>query len=319
MGKEKDLACLLKSLYDNRFQLQAMKSSRFAIGLILCVFALCISAQSVDKGRPCGLHRARTLWVVDSVALNDSVFDYTLDQMQSDSAAVLASRVLSWIYPGDIESISVIDSIEASEYGFVNCNGVVKIATKFREQLIIVLNGCPYKSKVKVSAGDMLGGYDNIKRIVKDEFVGLDDYGIIDFKIIKDVMIGCHPQRRPWVVVKTELPYYQREGIVGDYSGKRGKQAYELMLKADSTYVLSKNDTHKKNVVPEIRNYGTWSISKSSIVLNPAKDPGTFLQDQTVSPDTIHLNVNSYKSLTLPKGVWYNKKSVTLKRQLTDK
>lgn len=81
--------------------------------------------------------------------MNDSVFDYTLEQMQSDSASLLASSVLSWVYPHDIASISVTDSICAAEQGFVNCNGVVNIATTFREQIRFIINGLPTKAKEK--------------------------------------------------------------------------------------------------------------------------------------------------------------------------
>lgn len=95
----------------------------------------------------------KTLWVVDNVALNDSVLDYTLEQMRSDSAAVLASRALSWVYQSDIESISVIDSVSAAEDGFVNCDGVVKIATKFHEPLLVVINGYLYRVMERLQQG----------------------------------------------------------------------------------------------------------------------------------------------------------------------
>lgn len=71
-----------------------MKRGRLIIGLLLGFFVFCLSAQSVNNNLT---HegKIKTLWVVDGVALNDSVFDYTLEQMQSDSATLLASRVLS--------------------------------------------------------------------------------------------------------------------------------------------------------------------------------------------------------------------------------
>ncbi len=133
-----------------------MKHGIFIIGLLLSLFAFCLSAQSMNKEQT-QVPRIKTLWVIDNVALNDSVLDYTLEQMRSDSAAVLASRALSWVYQSDIGSISVIDSVSAAEYGFVNCNGVVKIATKFHEPLLVVINGYLYKSKEKASAGEILG------------------------------------------------------------------------------------------------------------------------------------------------------------------
>ena len=70
---------------------QGMKCGRFIIGLLLGLFVFCLSAQSVNKEQK-QESKIKTLWVVDGVALNDSVFDYTLEQMQSDSAPLLASH-----------------------------------------------------------------------------------------------------------------------------------------------------------------------------------------------------------------------------------
>ncbi len=284
------------------------------VGLILGFFAACLCAQTLSK--ECShKNKEKSLWIVDGVALNDSVFDYTLDQMRSDSAAVLASRVLSWIYPNDIENILAVDSIEASEYGFARCNGVVKITTTLRKSLLIIINGIPYKSKEKVSAGEILGSFDWIQQIVKNEFADLEEYGIKDIKILKDIPIGCRPQRTPWVVVTTELPYYCIGNLIGEYTGKRDRQSYELTLNADSTYVFSKKYIHKKAFVQEICNYGTWIISQSDIILVSSQDPAILLQSHTVSLDTVCLKINTTRTLTLPKSIWKNKKSVTLKRQ----
>ncbi len=291
-----------------------MKRGRFIIGLLLGFFVFCLSAQSVNNDLT---HKGKikTLWVVDGVALNDSVFDYTLEQMQSDSASLLASRVLSWVYPSDVASISVTDSVSAVEYGFINCNGVVKIATTFREPILFIINGLPAKTKEKVSAGEILGGYDYIQHLVKNEFGDLTEYGIKDFVILKQISIGCHPQRIPYVVVTTELPYYRTEHIIGRYTGKQGSQSYELKLNSDSSYVFSKTDSHKKAISPEIRNYGKWGISSGKISLISSQDSIILLQGCTVSLDTVRLKIKTDRSITLPKGSWYNRKSVTLKRQ----
>lgn len=291
-----------------------MKRGRFIIGLLLGLFVFCLSAQSVNNERmqEC---KIKTLWIVDGVALNDSVFDYTLEQMQSDSAPLLASRVLSWVYPNDIASISVTDSVSAAQYGFVNCNGVVKIATIFREPIMFIINGLLTKTKEKVSAGEILGGYNYIQHIIKNEFGDLAEYGINDFVILEQLPIGCHPQRIPYVVVTTELPYYRTEHLIGRYTGKQGRQSYELKLNSDSSYVFSKTDTHKKAITPEIRNYGEWSISSGEISLISSQDPIILLQGCTVSLDTLRLEIKTDRALTLPKGSWNNKKSVTLKRQ----
>lgn len=290
-----------------------MKHGRFIIGLLLGIFVFCLSAQSVNNERM-QESKIKTLWIVDGVALNDSVFDYTLEQMQSDIAPLLASRVLSWVYPNDIASISVTDSVSAAEYGFVNCNGVVKIATTFREPIMFIINGLLTKTKEKVSAGEILGGYNYIQHIVKNEFGDLAKYGIKDFVILEQLLIGCHPQRIPYVVVTTELPYYRTEHLIGRYTGKQGRLSYELKLNSDSSYVFSKTDTHKKAITPEIRNYGEWSISSGEISLISSQDPIILLQGCTVSLDTLRLEIKTDRVLALPKGSWNNKKSVTLKR-----
>lgn len=290
-----------------------MKRGRFIIGLLLGFFVFCLSAQSADKELK-QEGKIKTLWVVDGVALNDSVFDYTLEQMQSDSATLLASRVLSWVYQNNIASISVTDSICAEEQGFVNCNGVVNIATTFRGPIKFIINGLLTKTKEKVSAGEILGGYDYIQHIVKNELGDLADYGIKDFVILKQLSIGCHLLRMPCVVVTTELPYYRTEHLIGRYTGKQGRLSYELELNSDSFYLFSKTDRHKKAITPEIRNYGKWSISSGKISLISSQDPIILLQGCTVSLDTVRLNIKTDMTLTLPKGTWNNKKSVALNR-----
>lgn len=291
-----------------------MKASRIVPGLILGIFAICLCAQT--PGNECPNRKEKQiLWVVDGVALKDSVFDYTLDQMRSDTAAVLASRVLSWVYPNDITEISVQDSTEALEYCFPNCNGVISITTTFREPLLVIINGILNKSKGKVSAGEILGGYTYIQHIIKDEFADIMDYGVKECVLLKEVKIGCHWLRTPFVVVITETPYYRNDNLVGRYTGKRGKHVYELMLNADSTYKLSKRNIHKKAITPEISSYGTWNISKGEITLVSSQDPANLLQGNTVSLGTVRLKIKTERILTLPKGFWNNTKSVTLRRQ----
>lgn len=287
-----------------------MKTSRIITGLILGIFAVCLCAQT-----PPDRTEKQILWVVDGVALKDSVFDYTLDQMRSDSAAVLASRVLSWVYPGDVKDISVQNSSGALEYGFPNSNGVINITTTYREPLLFIINGILNKSKGKVSAGEILGGYDYIQHIIKNEFADIIDYGVKECVLLKEVKIGCHWPRTPFVVVITETPYYRNDNLVGRYTGKQGKQVYELTLNADSTYKLSKRNIHKKTITPEISNHGTWNISKGVITLVSSQDPAILLQGNTVSLDTARLKIKTERILTLPKGFWNNTKSVTLRRQ----
>ena len=289
-----------------------MKHSRFGIGLIFLIFTLCLTARAFT-----GERSAKPLWIVDSVELNDSVFGYTLDQMKSDSAAVLAARALEIIYPAEIDSITVIDSVKASDYGFADCNGVVKIYTSYRQHLRTIINGIPYESTEMVSAGDIMRGYDYIARIIDRDFPDLKEYGIKEVKIIKILRIPgivCGSPRGGWVFVMTEQPYYRAEKLVGDYAGKRGKQIYGLKLCADSTYRFSRKDTHKKAVVREMCDSGTWSISKGNIALVSGNNPGTILSDCTGISDTVNIQINSLVKLYLPKNAWGNKKPVKLEK-----
>lgn len=293
-----------------------MKHSRFGIGLISVIFALCLTAQSVDSENT-GEHTAKPLWVVDGVALNDSVFGYTLDQMKSDSAAVLAAKALEIIYPPEIDSITVIDSVKASDFGFVDCNGVVKIDTSYRRPLLTIINGIPYESTEMVSAGDLLRGYDYLQPIINREFPDLKDYGIKDVKILKILRIPgivCGSPRGPWVLVMTEFPYYRIEKLVGDYAGKSGKQIYELKLGADSTYRFSRKDTRKKAVVREMCDSGTWSIAKGNIALVLGNNPNVTPSNSSELSDTVTIQINSLVKLCLPKNAWGNKKPVKLEK-----
>lgn len=292
-----------------------MKISRLIIGFILSIYTLGLSARPTTANQPSG-NQVKTLWVVDGVALNDSVFDYTLDQMKSDSAVAIAASALYYITLNDIIEITVSDSIEAVRDGFVNCNGVVKIMTSYQESLPIIIDGMFYKSKSKVSAGDVLGGQDYIKQILMTEFADLDKCGISGIKIIKDVILTIWlRQRTPTVVVTTKSPYYRIESLVGDYVGKSGKYVYTLKLNADSTYEFTRKDTRKKTSVQQVLNFGTCNISKSILILNTSQDQVINLHEYAVIPDTIYLNINNFRKLTLPGNAWSNKKSVSLQRQ----
>lgn len=159
-----------------------------------------------------------------------------------------------------------------------------------------------------------MGDHNYIKHFVQNEFSDIAHYGIKDFVILKENKLEFFLLRTPWVVVTTELPYYQTDNLVGKYTGKRGRQSYELKLSADSNFVFSKNIIHKKAIVQEIHNNGTWGISEGDVFLLSRQDSTIPLQGCPVLLDTICLKINSTRSLTLPKGTWNNKKSVTLKR-----
>ena len=275
---------------------------------------LCASAFPTRTAECNGMSR-KILWVVDGVALHDSIFTYSIDRMRSDSATVYAAQSLSYVYPSDIESICVMDSVEAEDCGFVNCSGVVKIQTSFREPLLIVVNGLPYKSHVKMTAGEMLGGVDCISRILVSEIPDLQDYDVKSVDIIKDLSVTCHKQRTPFVVITTGLPYYRVDDLAGDYFAKHGKQNYTLHLNNDSTYVFTQNRLDKRAIVPEIRNAGTWSISKGRIVLKSGNNPEDLLSSGYMTHEGMVLDVKNRDKLTMPKLAWHNRKNLTLKRQ----
>lgn len=277
--------------------------------ILLCAAAIPTrTAECKDMSR-------RILWVVDGVALHDSIFTYSVDRMRSDSTTVYAAQSLSYVYPSDIESVCVMDSVEAADYGFVNCSGVVKIQTSFREPLLIVVNGIPYKSHVKMTAGEMLGGVDCISRILVSEIPDLQDYDVKSVDIIKDLSITCNKQRTPFVVITTGLPYYRVDDLAGDYFAKHGKQSYTLHLNNDSTYVFTQRRLDKRAIVTEIRNAGTWSISKGRIVLKSGNNSEDLLSSGYMTLDGVVLDIKTREKLTMPKQAWYNRKNITLKRQ----
>ena len=226
-----------------------------------------------------------------------------------------AAQSLSYVYPSDIESICVLDSVEAADYGFVNCSGVVKIQTFFREPLLIVVNGIPYKSHVKMTAGEMLGGMDCISRILVSEIHDLQDYDVKSVDIIKDLSVTCHKQRTPFVVITTGLPYYRVDDLAGAYFAKHGKQSYTLHLNNDSTYVFTQKRLDRRAIVPEIRNAGTWSISRGRIVLKSGNNPEDLLSSGYMTLEGMVLDIKTRDKLTMPKQAWHNRKNITLKRQ----
>ncbi|MDE5629832.1 MAG: copper resistance protein NlpE [Muribaculaceae bacterium] len=275
---------------------------------------LCASAIPTRTAE-CNDMSRKILWVVDGVALHDSIFTYSIDRMRSDSAMFYAAQSLSYVYPSDIESICVMDSIEAVDYGFVNCSGVVKIQTSFRESLLIVVNGIPYKSRIKMTAGEMLGTLDCISQFLVSEIPDLQDYDVKSVDIIKDLGVTCHKQRTPFVVITTGLRYYRVDDLAGVYFAKHGKQNYTLHLNNDSTYVFTQRRLDKRAIAPEIRNAGTWSISKGRIVLKSGNNSEDLLSSGYMTLDGVVLDVKNRDKLTMPKQAWHNRKNLTLKRQ----
>ncbi|MDE6288103.1 MAG: hypothetical protein K2M00_04890 [Muribaculaceae bacterium] len=291
-----------------------MKLSKIIITLIAGACVIMFSAQAICKDLT-GEHHEKILWVVDGVALTDSVIDFTLEQMRSDSAAVLACSALSFISPHEIDRITVIDSLHTREYGFFNYNGLVEIETSYRRELLVIISFIPYKSNYKFSAGEVLGGYDYIWPIIKKEFSDLVDYGIKDIKIINDAIFPYHQPRAPIFMIDTELPYYRSEKFIGVYKAKSGTWVYELKLNADATYEFSKKNTHKKAIVSQLRNYGIWNISNGNIILIPNHDLEHLHPEEAITLDTINIVINNLAKLSFPKSSWDNKKSLILKRQ----
>ena len=277
--------------------------------ILLCAAAIPTrTSESNDLSR-------KILWVVDGLALHDSIFTYSIDRMRSDSATVYAAQSLSDVYPSDIENVCVMDSIEAADYGFVNCSGVVKIQTSFCEPLLLVVNGILYKSRIKMTAGEMLGTLDCIGRILMSEIPDLQDYDVKSVDIIKDLGVTCQKQRTPFVMITTGLPYYRVNDLAGAYFAKHGKQSYTLHLNNDSTYVFMQNRLDKRAIVPEIRNAGTWSISKGRIVLKSGNNPEDLLSSGYMTLDGVVLDIETRDKLTMPKQAWHNRKNLALKRQ----
>lgn len=296
-----------------------MKTSllyKIVLCMVMVTTSILLCAAAIPtRTTECNDMSSKILWVVDGVALHDSIFTYSIDRMRSDSATVYAAQSLSYVYLSDIESICVMDSIEAVDYGFVNCSGVVKIQTSFREPLLLIVNGIPYKSRIKMTAGEMLGTLDCIGRILMSEIPDLQDYDLKSVDIIKDLGVSCNKQRTPFVVITTGLPYYRVDDLSGVYFAKHGKQNYTLHLNNDSTYVFTQKRLDKRAIVPEIRNAGTWSISKGRIVLKSGNNPEDLLSSGYMTLEGMVLDVKNRDKLTMPKQTWYNRKNITLKRQ----
>lgn len=281
--------------------------------LSFCVITQTVASRGICQ-EPYETDVKKLLWVVDSVALNDSVFDYTLEQMRSDSAAILVCRALKPIHLSDIQNISVIDSIEVSDSGFTSY-GEVYISTSYREPLNLIVNGVLYKSKATLTAGDVLGETDRIHQIIDEEFKDLLESDISYIYILKSWTIGIHPNRSPIVVVRTDLPFYRISDFVGMYLGKNGKQTYELTLSADSTYELKKRNATQKSISQDSYNCGTWCLDNKKIVLVSGQTSSSADESNYLSVDTIYLTIKyDQKSLILPRKTWDNKNTVTLRQ-----
>lgn len=139
------------------------------------------------------------LWIVDGYALRDSVFQYSITELQSDSAAMLVERSLSYVLVSDIKSISCVeDSVQ-----------IVIITTDKNIPVFVVLNGEEYKSELAVPAGKLLSGSDWIQEIIKADFPYLNEYGIEKAFALRedDKQLFCYPPKGVVLIITTYKPY----------------------------------------------------------------------------------------------------------------
>lgn len=139
------------------------------------------------------------LWIVDGYALRDSVFQYSITELQSDSAAMLVERSLSYVSVSDIKSISCVeDSVQ-----------IVNITTDEKIPIFVVLNGEEYKSELAVPAGKLLSGSDWIQEIINADFPYLNEYGIEKAFALRedDKQLFCYPPKGVVLIITTYKPY----------------------------------------------------------------------------------------------------------------
>ncbi len=134
--------------------------------MIMSLYRVVYSAENQVESKP-------VLWVVDGVALTDSIFNYTIEQMQGDSAAIYAYEALRWVYPHSIESI-----VARKTAGFSDFSGIVEITNLNRLQPLIVLNGIPFNSKGTISPGQAMNLRTGVMPFVRQEFPEFSRYGI---------------------------------------------------------------------------------------------------------------------------------------------
>ena len=139
------------------------------------------------------------LWIVDGYALRDSIFQYSIPEMQSDSAAMLVERSLSYVSASDIKSISCIDGTVQT----------VKITTDKQIQIYVVLNGEEYKRDLTVPVGKILAEDDWIQEIITTDFPYIDECGIEKaFALREDSkQLFCYPPKGVVLIITTRKPY----------------------------------------------------------------------------------------------------------------
>jgi len=139
------------------------------------------------------------LWIVDGYALCDSVFQYSITEMKSDSAAYLVSHSLLYVMMSDIKSISCSEDSAPT----------VNILIGKQIPILIVVNGVPQESEAVVSIGRILTGNDWIQEIVASELPHIEDCGIKDTIVLREKELNsfCELPRGPILIITTRKPY----------------------------------------------------------------------------------------------------------------
>lgn len=199
---------------------------RYKIGLwmVLGLFAFMPVASFGEQPHAKDIQKP-PLWIVDGYALRDSVFQYSITEMRSDSAAMLVERSLSYVSVSDIRSISCVeDSVQ-----------IVNITTDKKIPIFVVLNGEEYKSELVVPAGKLLSGSDWIQEIIANDFPYLDEYGIEkafalredskqQFCYLPKGVVLIITTRKPYNKVKAELDHMMPNTNIRPHKEKRGRR-----------------------------------------------------------------------------------------------
>lgn len=173
---------------------------RYKIGLwmVWVLFAFMPMASFGEQPQAKDIQKP-PLWIVDGYALRDSVFQYSITELQSDSAAMLVERSLYYVSVSDIKSISCVeDSVQ-----------IVNITTDEKIPVFVVLNGEEYKSELAVPAGKLLSGSDWIQEIINADFPYLNEYGIEKAFALRedDKQLFCYPPKGVVLIITTYKPY----------------------------------------------------------------------------------------------------------------
>lgn len=168
---------------------------------LLPMLSFTLSAQSVEANTI-----QSPLWVVDGYALRDSVFRYSIREIQSDSAAMLVERSLSYVSISDIKSISCVEDSAQT----------INIRTNKEIPIFVVLNGEGHKSDITIPVGAILSGFDWIQKIIKTDFPYLDECGIEKAFVLREDIkqIFCHLQRGVVLIITTRKPYNKVKAVL---------------------------------------------------------------------------------------------------------